>query len=252
MGMLFKSIVLVVALGLLTPVWAMAQDTPIGDSLASPARPTVDRVRDATRKPAELLKFATVTPGMQVFEYAPGGGWYSEVLSHYLGDKGHLVAFNDSAFSAFYKDEADNRFGDNRLANVTYLEGKTDELILDNGTFDAALFILAYHDLYFRPDGARALPDRSRLLKEIHKALKPSGFLIIVDHAARPGTDPQDTGATLHRIDPLAVQREAEAAGFILASEASFLANPDDPKDRPFWELEKGTTDRFVYRFTVR
>lgn len=249
MKLLMAVIVLVAGFGLVTVGQGFAEESPIGDALTDEARPESDRIRDAVRKPQEVLAFAAIKPGMQVFEYSAGGGWYSEVLSRYLGSKGHLVAFNDSDFAQFYKDGVDKRFGDNRLSNVTYMEGETDELVLDKDRFDAAMFVLAYHDLYFRPEGAGAFPDRARLLKEIRKALKPSGALVIIDHAALAGTAPTETGATLHRIDPVAVQREVEAAGFVLEAEASFLANPDDPKDQPFWELERGTTDRFVFRF---
>ena len=50
-----------------------------------------DRARDAFRHPAETLAFFHVGPHMKVGEYAPGGGWYSRLLGHYLGGEGQLV-----------------------------------------------------------------------------------------------------------------------------------------------------------------
>jgi predicted methyltransferase len=50
-----------------------------------------DRARDQHRHPAETLAFFHVGPHMKVGEYAPGGGWYSRLLGHYLGGEGQLV-----------------------------------------------------------------------------------------------------------------------------------------------------------------
>jgi predicted methyltransferase len=51
------------------------------------ARPDADRQRDAERKPGETLAFAGVKPGDQVVELAPGGGYYTRLLSAVVGPK---------------------------------------------------------------------------------------------------------------------------------------------------------------------
>ena len=67
--------------------------------------------------------------------------------------------------------------------------------------------------------------------RAVFRALKPGGMFVIADHAGRPGTGITESG-TLHRIEPAFLRREVEAAGFRLAAEGSFLANPNDPKDK--------------------
>jgi predicted methyltransferase len=55
---------------------------------------------------------------------------------------------------------------------------------------------------------------------------------------------------SLHRIDPASVREEVEAAGFVLDTEGTMLANKNDPHSiKVFDPSIKGQTDRFVYRF---
>jgi predicted methyltransferase len=83
----------------------------------------------------------------------------------------------------------------------------------------------------------------------VYERLKPGGFYIIVDHAAAAGAGTRDAQA-LHRIDPVAVRKEVEAAGFVLDEESTMLAKKDDPHSiKVFDALIKGKTDRFAYRF---
>jgi predicted methyltransferase len=57
----------------------------------------------------------------------------------------------------------------------------------------------------------------------------------------------------LHRVEESVVTQEIVAAGFVLATSADFLRNPDDTRD---WNANpgaagerRGTSDRFVLRF---
>ena len=57
-------------------------------AVANPGRSDADRGRDAQRKPAEVMAFAGIQPGMTVFDLFAGGGWYTELLSYVVGDDG--------------------------------------------------------------------------------------------------------------------------------------------------------------------
>ena len=66
-----------------------------------------DRARDQFRHPAETLAFFRVEPDMKVGEYAPGGGWYTRVLGHYLGGEGQLVGlYFDPTGGKLLRDDA--------------------------------------------------------------------------------------------------------------------------------------------------
>jgi predicted methyltransferase len=100
-----------------------------------------------------------------------------------------------------------------------------------------------YHD-YHNMDISIADFDQS-----VFDALKPGGVFIVIDHAAPAGSGTRDTD-TLHRIDPAAVKKEMQAAGFEFAGSSDVLHNADDPLDIPVFDKSiRGHTDQFVYRF---
>ncbi len=55
---------------------------------------------------------------------------------------------------------------------------------------------------------------------------------------------------TLHRIDPVALRKEIEAAGFVFVSQDDALANAaDDHSLSVFDPLIRGKTDQFAFKF---
>ena len=205
---------------------------------------------DSRRKPTEVLAFFDIEPGMTVLEMFAGGGYYTEILSFVVGDEGKVYAHNNKPYIAYAKKELDRRFTPGRLGNVERLEAENNELELSDNRFDAALMVLAYHDVYhvdeksgwFRIDGPK-------MLAEIYGSMKPGAVLGVVDHVAEAGS-PGETGQTLHRIDPRLMRKEIEAAGFVFDGEIDVLRNPDDDRSKPMYaEGIRGKTDRVVYRF---
>ena len=55
--------------------------SPIEQALAGDWRNDANKARDRYRHPRETLEFFGVTPGQDVIEIWPGGGWYAEVLA---------------------------------------------------------------------------------------------------------------------------------------------------------------------------
>ena len=91
---------------------------PIVAAVADATRPAADVLRDEGRRPAEVLAFFGVQPGMQVLDVFAGGGYYTEILSHLLGPDGRVTMFNNQAYVDFTQAELDARFADGRLPNV--------------------------------------------------------------------------------------------------------------------------------------
>src|SRR6478735_8806095 len=60
--------------------------------LADAIRPEADKARDADRKPGEVVAFAHVKSGNKVAELAPGGGYFTRILSGVVGAKGRVYA----------------------------------------------------------------------------------------------------------------------------------------------------------------
>lgn len=215
-------------------------------------RSAADRERDPNRKPADVLSFFGVEPGMTVLDVLSGGGYYTEIVSRVVGPKGHVIAHNNQGYLGFVGDEIKARYAGGRLANVEQYQAEANDIDIAENSVDVALLILGYHDIYYRPtENPETWPkiDEKLFLANIFRAVKPGGVLGIVDHRPPPGS-PAETGNTLHRIDPEIVKAGATAAGFVYEGEATFLVNPDDPHDIPMYDPSiRGRTDRFVHRY---
>jgi len=226
-----------------------AADGPIAAAVLHPDRPADDRARDIARKPIEVLRSFGIEPGQTVFEFYAGSGWYSEILVRAIGPEGTLVLHNNPLFAEYFGEafEARNLLG--RFDNVEYKAVAPAALMLKSDRYDRALIILSYHDLLYPPENGAPAPDRARLLREIFDGLKPGGLLGVVDHAGPSNVAPREMGEELHRLDPGLLRQEAEAVGFVFDGSSDVLANSDDDHSVPIFEVERGTTDRFVYRF---
>ena len=226
-----------------------ASDGPIAAAVFHPERPAADHDRDPERKPIEVLRFFGIAPGQTVFEFYAGGGWYSEILARAVGPEGTLVLHNNPVFAEYFDEAFQERDLLRRFETVSYRPVTPGALDLDSGRFDRALVILSYHDLLYPHEEGGQVPDRARLLREIFEGLKPGGLLGVVDHAGPSDVPPRRAGEGLHRLDPQFLRYEAERAGFVFDGASDALANLEDDHHSPIFELERGTTDRFVYRF---
>lgn len=224
--------------------------TAIVAALEAPGRSAKDREVDRRRKPDAVLTFFGIQPGMTVLDMFSGGGYYTEILAGVVGDEGEVWSHNNSAYIAYAKDDIEARYTPGRFGNVKRFVAENNELELPAATFDAALLILSYHDVY-HVDEKNGWPriDGPKMLAEIHQSIVSGGKLGVVDHVADAGA-PAETGDTLHRIDPALLMRELTAAGFEFDGEIDVLRNPDDDHGKPMYaDGIRGRTDRIVYRF---
>ncbi len=229
---------------------AYAGNAAVDAALVHPDRLEGDREIDARRKPDEVLAFFSIQPGMNVLELYAGGGYYSEILSYVVGEDGEVVAHNNSPYLQHAKDERQKRFTKGRLTNVHPLTAENNELAVPDNTFDTAVLILAFHDIYYvdEENGWYKI-DGPVFLTEVYSSLKPGAVLGVVDHRAESGA-PTTSGNDLHRIDPAVVKEQITAVGFVFDGESDALRNPDDDVTQPMYaEGIRGKTDRFIYRF---
>ncbi len=219
-------------------------------AVANEARPEADRARDAGRRPAEVLEFVGIRPGMIVLDMFSGGGYYTEILSRLVGDAGRVIAHSNKAYISFVGEEFEMRYLGGRLANAEVLMAENNELSLDAESVDAIMLVLAFHDLYDDdPDNGWPAIDVDAFLAELFKGLRPGGVVGVVDHYAAAGA-PRETGGTLHRIDPAIVIEEMNKAGFELEAQSDLLRNPADDHEKSVFDAEiRGKTDRFLMRF---
>lgn len=220
-------------------------------AIASPDRPEADRAQDERRKPRELLEFAGVAPGMRVFDAFAAGGYYTELLSRVVGERGEVIAYNNAAYARFAAKGIAARYTDERLPNVRQLTEEVEELDLAPRSLDAVFFVMSYHDLHWRPLDRSWLPtDPALMLRKLHAALKVGGVVVVQDHVAAPGGDTAAVVDRLHRIDPAVVRSDFERAGFAFEAESPMLAHPADDHTKQVFDPDiRGRTDQFVFRF---
>jgi predicted methyltransferase len=223
----------------------------VAAAVANPQRPAEDIEKDANRKPAEVLSFFDIKPGMTVLDLFSGGGYYTEMLNSVVGKEGHVIAHTNEAYIPFSGESYQKRYVDGRLAQTETIIAEADDLVLEQNSLDAALLVLTWHDFLYEDDenGWNAI-DESLLIDKLCKALKPGAVMGLIDHVANSGGDPAQVAKDLHRIDPQVVRDTFANSCFELKAEAGFLHNSEDDHTLVMYDKSiRGKTDRFVFKF---
>ncbi len=231
---------------------AIQSDAPaaIAAAIASTERLMGDTDEDARRHPQDVLDFLGVEPGMRVLDFLAGGGYYTELLSRIVGPDGTVIAYNNGLFTKVFGERLTERLGGGRLVNVKPLAGEANDLALEPGELDAAIFIMSYHDLFHTPEAGEAATNVPQVIAKVFEALKAGGVVVVQDHVAVAGADVVTAANAVHRIDPEAVKSAFTAAGFTFDGDSPVFANPaDDHTKMVFDESIRGKTDRFMIRF---
>lgn len=207
--------------------------------VADSSRPADDVARDTARKPAALMAFAGVHKGQSIVELAPGGGYYTRLLSLAVGPAGHVYSVSGRPAPAVEAWAADH-------PQVSLSIIKAGEPLAPKPV-DMVWTTENYHDFKNVKIGDT---DAAALYNEqAFKALKPGGIYLINDHAAAADA-PDEVTSTLHRIREATVIKEVEAAGFKLKAKSNVLANPaDDHTLKVFDPAIRGKTDQFTLKF---
>jgi len=240
---------LLIAFAMLPAHAVPALSENIATAVADPDRPREQVSWDADRKPIEVLELAGVKPGERVADFMSGGAYFTRILSRVVGKEGHVYAFlpAEELKNCPPEETAGTRAveHDARYANVSVLKGPVNRFRAPE-PLDLVLTSLNFHDLY---DSFMGPADVPTVTKSIFDALKAGGVFLVIDHVAQPGSGVRDTD-TLHRIDPQAIVRRAEAAGFHLETQSDLLRNPqDDHRLRVFDPSIRGRTDRVILKF---
>jgi predicted methyltransferase len=214
-------------------------------------RSTEDKALDIKRKPAQVLEFFEIKPEMKVLDVFAGGGYYSEILSYLVGPRGKVTLYNNAPWEKFVSKAVNERLSGERLPNVQSLTATPESLIERTEHYDAAIFILGMHDLYYAdPSTGWVAIDKALFLKGIYERLNKGAVFGVIDANAMTGADNLVIGEKLHRVDPLVVIKDIEAAGFVLEAQGEFLRNSkDDLNTSVFLPENRYNTDRSVLKF---
>ena len=157
--------------------------------------------------PAGVLAAVGVAPGMEVIDLCSGDGWFTLQIAKVAR---HVVAIDiDAALLAV----ARHRLAESGIENCEFVAGDAYEL--------ARLWPRPV-DFVFMANAFHGVPDRPRLARAVHEALKPGGLFAIVNWHARPRDETTVLGeprgpATELRMTPDQTIKETEAGALRLA-----------------------------------
>ncbi|MEM7151706.1 MAG: methyltransferase [Myxococcota bacterium] len=216
-------------------------DAALDAVLASSHRTPGNADRDVYRHPKETLKFFGFRPDMKVFEYAQGGGWYTEILAPALANQGQLKLAGYDASS----EDPSHRYGARamelfiespgnlyeKVELVTQGELTGPPVLGEPDSLDMVMVVRMFHNIERAGmwDG---------LMPAIHTALAPGGVLGVVQHRAADDADPTKTAPQGYLPEPWLVKK-VESYGFRLEARSDINANPKDTKDyeKGVWTL---------------
>lgn len=219
-------------------------------AVAAPDRPEAARALDESRKPAELLSFLGLKPGMVAADLMTAQGYWAEIMGHVVGDEGAVIAYQPDAWFTDEESVAAWAALEERAGQVTLSRYPFDAFAPANETLDFAIVNLGYHDLYWVSERF-SIPrtDPRAYVAALFAGMKPGGIVGVIDHTGGEGDTREIVDAT-HRINPAVVRADFEAAGFILDESSDMYANPDDDLGVSVFAPDiRGKTDRFVMRF---
>jgi predicted methyltransferase len=227
-----------------TPKTSASTPDYVTAAINDPAR-QADSKDDARRQTARVLTFARIKPGDKVLELVPGGGYWTRLFSAVVGPGGHVyTVWPQEMMEHLAKHYASwqTLVATPPYQNVTLLKEPAEQVSVPQKV-DVVFTSQNYHDYHDFPVSIAALD------QHVFDALKPGGIFVIIDHVAPAGSGAGAT-STLHRIDPILVRKEVEAAGFVFDGESNALHNAADPHtDKVFDSSIRGHTDQFIYRF---
>ena len=246
-----KSIALAIVLTS-TPLAAKpaAQPVSIAAAVAAPGRSPDNVKLDAGRKPAQVLQFLGLKPGMHVLDLFGANAYWAEIASPVVGRTGHVTVWNPTQFYNDKRKQAFEAFMSSH-PNVSIVISPFEAPDLPKNYADWVILNDNYHDTYWQNDKFK-IPhmDPNAFLKAVYAAMKPGAVIGVIDHVANPNSDTRATVEKYHRIDPNVVKADFKRAGFVLTGSSDLLRNPADKHDVEVHDPSiAGKTDRFIFKF---
>jgi predicted methyltransferase len=241
---------------------ALALSTAIAAPAAAPRPATIaaavaatdrnpDNVKlDEGRKPAQVLQFLGLRPGMHVLDLFGANAYWAEIMAPVVGPKGHDTVWEATQFYSDKTKESFEAFAA-KHPNVSIVVSPFEAPNLPKNYADFVILNDNYHDTYWQSDKYK-IPrmDPHAFLEAVYASMKPGAVIGVIDHIANPNDDTRATVEKFHRIDPNVVKADFKRAGFVFVKSSDMLRNPaDDHTLLVFDPKVRGHTDRFVFEF---
>lgn len=163
--------------------------------------------RDEWQKPDQIMDALGIADSAAVADLGCGAGWFTIRLARRVGPNGLVYAEDVQTEMIRATERRAQREG---LRNVRPILGTEDDPKLPASRVDAVLIVDAYHEIV----------NPVALLRNVGRALKPSGRIGIIDFTrgnGGPGPPSEE------RVDPAIILRDAQRAGLRFFRQESFL-----------------------------
>jgi arsenite methyltransferase len=127
--------------------------------------------REQWQQPDRVMADLHLQPGMRVADVGCGTGYFTFRLAKAVGPKGKVFALDVSSDALKPVRERVER---ERLGSVEATQSDPKKTGLRPLSLDAALVCLVLHEA--------SADDRLPLIRDVARALKPDGFLFVIDH----------------------------------------------------------------------
>lgn len=154
--------------------------------------------------PAKILTDVGIRPGMEVADLCSGDGWFTLQIAKIAK---HVFAIDiDKALLEVTR----KRLEEGGVTNCDYIEGDA---------FKIATLCPRSVDFVFMANAFHGVPDKPRLSRAIHDALKPGGIFAIVNWHAKPREETRVLGEargpkTELRMTPKSVHEKVKKSDF--------------------------------------
>lgn len=153
--------------------------------------------RDRWQKPAEVVKILALAPGLTVVDLGAGTGYFLRHLAPAVQPGGRVVGLDVEPNMVAYMEK---RIARERIMGAEARVVAAADPGLAASSVDRVLVVNTWHHLEGRVEYARKL----------HQALRPGGFVLVVDYTMETGRGPPPAA----RLAPDLVAGELERAGF--------------------------------------
>jgi len=222
----------------------------IAAALAAPDRRPDNVKLDDGRKPAAVLQYLGLKPGMKVLDLFGANGYWAEIMVPVIGPKGHDTIWQPTQFfGARGKSYMDGFIA--KHPNVDLVTSPFEAPNLPKNYADFVILNNNYHDTYWTSEKFK-IPrmDPAAFLKAVYASMKPGAVIGVIDHVANKNDDPRATVEKYHRIDPDLIKADFKRAGFVLVGSSNLLRNPGDNHSLEVSDPKiAGHTDRAIFKF---
>jgi ubiquinone/menaquinone biosynthesis C-methylase UbiE len=151
----------------------------------------------AWQKPGDIVSLLQLWPGNVVADIGTGTGHFEPLLAKVVGPTGRVLALDVEPEMVAYLKRRVKKEG---LTNVTVQKVADNDPGLADGSVDRLLVVNTWHHL----------PQRERYAAAMNRALRPGGFVVVVDFKAESPKGPPAHA----RLSPATVIAELQAGGF--------------------------------------